>query len=209
MDFRAHTRESVCVALLPVQWREYAQEKKLSIGTLYVARHEDTTAVQVYRQARVAHWTLCYHSLAEIVVLLADRDHLLNPATQAPWGKTTVARDVQALKQRWREAAAADTEALKADQLAALRAVRRDAWSETKPDYGAVLKSLKQEAELLGTDAATKRAVTSPDGITDHLALLLAQAQNDVAAQDALFLALVNAAAGMPRPADPNRDPLP
>jgi len=105
------------------------------------------------RRRAVAAMRLRHLTQREIVVALVKKD-VLNPSSGEPYSLGTVNADIKALRSQWREKAADDTGEWVADSLAELEEVRRQAWS--KGELAIVLKSLKQEAELLGLDAPAR-----------------------------------------------------
>ena len=110
------------------------------------------------RRSLVARLTLHKLTQREIVDKLYHNG-IRNPVTGNPYTVATVNRDLQRLRQDWRQRAAEDIDARLAEHLVELEEVRRAAW--VKEDLHAVLKALKQEAEILGLDAPVKTDVTT------------------------------------------------
>lgn len=101
------------------------------------------------RRRRVARLRLRGLTQREIVKALPRGDDpLLNPDTGKPYELATVCRDLKAIQAEWRASYVEDIGEHKARHLAELREVRRAAWSAT--ELGRVLKSLAQEAQILG-----------------------------------------------------------
>lgn len=73
----------------------------------------------------------------------------LNPRTDLPYSIATVNTDIKALRQLWRENATRDITSHQSRILASLREAEKAAWE--KSNIGLVLKSLKQQSDLLGT----------------------------------------------------------
>lgn len=71
----------------------------------------------------------------------------------------TVNRDLAILTEEWREAAHASIEEHKIKQFNELEEIKRAAW--TNKDFGAVLKAMKQQADLMGLDAPQMTDITS------------------------------------------------
>jgi DNA-binding transcriptional MerR regulator len=114
-----------------------------------------------HRQRLVAQLRVQGYSIRDITHALEERKEV-NPATGQPWGQATVARDVTLLLADWKRDAARDTASHQAQHLADLRAVRKAAWGAG--EWGAILRALKQESELLGLNAPQKVAPTTPAG---------------------------------------------
>lgn len=72
----------------------------------------------------------------------------------------TVCADLKAIEAEWQVNAQADIAEHKANQLAELRAVAQRAWDDG--DLDKVLRSLKQQAQLIGSDAPEKREHLTP-----------------------------------------------
>lgn len=106
-------------------------------------------AIIDHRRRRVAHHRLRGRTQREIIVALAA-EGTLNPETGGAWGLGTINRDLKALEDEWRAEALADLTGHKALMLAELRETARTAWEGG--DLAIVLRSLKQQAELLGLD---------------------------------------------------------
>lgn len=111
------------------------------------------------RRGQVAHLRARGLSCREIATKLADAG-CNNPTSGAPWTHDTVHRDIQALTVDWQRTTGEDFKAQVAVHLAELREVRKVAW-ETM-ELGIVLKSLKQEAELLRLHAPVEVDVEEP-----------------------------------------------
>lgn len=107
------------------------------------------------RRATVARLRLRGLTQREIVAALAQQGQ--------DFSLGTVNRDLQVIGEQWRQDARADIAELRARQFAELREVRRIAWKAGQLDT--VLKSLAQEAKLLGSDAPTKVDVSWRDNL--------------------------------------------
>lgn len=79
---------------------------------------------------------------------------LSNPATGEPYSLGTINGDIKKLEKEWRKAAAVATEQHKAQQLAEIQEIKRQAWHDK--DIIAVLRSLDLEATITGTKAPAK-----------------------------------------------------
>lgn len=106
------------------------------------------------RREEVARLRLRGYSTREICQGMKE----CNPRNGKPWSLGSIHNDITYLEQQWQAAAASDTLDLKARLLAELREVRRKAWQDS--DLNIILKSLAQEAKLLGLDAPAKIDVT-------------------------------------------------
>lgn len=103
-----------------------------------------------HRRMLVARLTLAGLSTREVGRALAH--DLVNPDTDQPYDHMTISRDVKHLTNAWRLSAAADHAEHQGRILAELREVVRRAASGI-PDLNAWLRSLAQQAKLLGVDA--------------------------------------------------------
>src|SRR5678815_5397373 len=102
------------------------------------------------RRRLVASLILRKRTQREIVYALTTQGHR-NPLTGEPWSLATVNADVQALRRQWRKEARQDTAEHKTRQFAELNEVMKQGWVDN--DLNAVLRAMKQQAELLGLDA--------------------------------------------------------
>lgn len=116
-------------------------------------------AIIDHRRRLVAELLLHKLSRRQIVAALAEQD-LRNPDSGKPYCLQTIQNDVKALRKKWCEQAARDMDEWVAEHLAELVEVRRAAWEDE--DLSIVLRSLKQEAELLGLEAPSKHMIVSP-----------------------------------------------
>ena len=117
------------------------------------------------RRRLVAGMRLRHLTYREIVAKL-DELGIRNPDTGEPYCLRTINCDVNALRKQWKEESLQDTNELVADNRAELVEVRRRAWTEG--ELAIVLRSLKQECDLLGLDAPTKIAPTDPSGTREY-----------------------------------------
>jgi len=113
------------------------------------------------RRRAVAGMRLRHLTQREIVVQLAKND-ILNSDTGEPYSLGTINADLKAIQKQWQAEALQDTDTLIAMTRAELEEVRRKAWANN--ELAIVLKSLKQEAELLGLDAPRRQEITGADG---------------------------------------------
>ena len=117
------------------------------------------------RRRAVAGMRLRHLTQREIVTQLPKMD-ILNPDTGEPYSLGIVNSDLKALHKQWQEDAAQDTSVLVAMTRAELEEVRRKAWANN--ELAIVLRSLRQECDLLGLDAPTKVAPTDPTGTKEY-----------------------------------------
>ena len=110
-------------------------------------------AIMDERRTLVARARLHGLTVREIVAGLA-KEGRVNEATGRPWSHGTIIYDLKAIHRQWREQAQKDIGEHIARQIAERTEVRREAWKDR--DFTSVLKSLQQEAHLLGTDAPEK-----------------------------------------------------
>jgi hypothetical protein len=107
------------------------------------------TEIIDHRRRLVAAYRLRGYTQREIVRMLAEEEEI-NPKTGKSWSLGIVNADIRFLREQWKAQAAQDTETHKSKMLAELREVVRVAWESD--DLGVILRSLKQQAELLGLD---------------------------------------------------------
>jgi hypothetical protein len=108
-------------------------------------------AIIDHRRRQVANLRLRGATQREIVEALEEQENI-NPSTGKAWSLGIINSDIKALDKEWKEAALRDVSEHKAQVLAELREVRRVAWGKDKEDLSIILRSLKQESELLGLD---------------------------------------------------------
>ena len=77
-----------------------------------------------------------------------------NPGTGNPWSLGTIHNDIKHIHEQWRREATRDVAEYVRRQLAELQEVRREAYRQGRLDW--VLKSLMQEAQLLGLNEPEK-----------------------------------------------------
>lgn len=107
-------------------------------------------AVIAHRRELVARARLRGASIREIAAALVAIG-FVNPVTYEPWSHQTICNDLQALEAEWQANAKQAIEEHKANQLAELREVRRQAWHDK--DMASVLRAINMEMTLLGTEA--------------------------------------------------------
>lgn len=86
----------------------------------------------------------------------------VNPKTGKPWSLGTINGDLAALSEQWQKEATAEIAELKAQQLAEIRAARRQAWVDK--DIAQIRQLIKLEMDLLGTEAPKRNELTGADG---------------------------------------------
>ena len=122
-----------------------------------MARNKSQQAIIDRRRTLVARARLHGATQREIVAALRKQGEL-NRDTGNPWALVTVNRDLKAIQKAWQADAQRDIAEYTSEQIAELREVRRKAWSLVKLDT--VLRSLAQEAKLLGLDAPDKLSLS-------------------------------------------------
>lgn len=108
----------------------------------------------------------------QIHQLLASDPHkggLRNPETNEPYSLATINKDVKWLRAQIKKRARQDTDAWVAAELDKLDAIEEAAWNEK--DFATILKAMKRRADLLGLDAPSKIAPTTPDGNDEYTGL--------------------------------------
>lgn len=110
------------------------------------------SAIRDERRRRVARLRLRGLTQREIMAGLAEQG-ILNPDTGAAYELGTINRDLKAIEAEWKSEAVGDIAQHKGNHLAELKETRRVAWADKKgPKLFYVLKSLEQEARVLGLD---------------------------------------------------------
>lgn len=109
------------------------------------------------RRRRVAAFRIRGLSQREIVRAL-EASGVVNPNTGKAYALMTINTDLQAVREEWREDAQQDTAVHIASVHAQINEVRRRAWAAQ--DLDTVLKTLKQERDLLGLDQPLKQQLT-------------------------------------------------
>ena len=100
------------------------------------------------RRRRVARLRLRGLSQREIKKALND-----------DWSLGIINRDLAAIRSKWQSEAIADINEHIADQIAQLAEVRRVAWQND--DLGTVIKTIEADAKILGTNAPSRKEVSS------------------------------------------------
>ena len=127
-----------------------------------MALNNSAEGIRALRRRLVAQLLLRGYTQREIRDALARpvrAGGLRNPQTGKPYSLGTINADVQHLRERWREEAAADIAEHKARHVAELGEVKRTAWKQK--DLRTVLKALDQEAKVLALNAPLDVDLTS------------------------------------------------
>jgi hypothetical protein len=138
-------------------WDVPDQEEPPAAGSLSAAQ----LRVRELRRYKVAYWLARGYSRREIQLALAApvaEGGVRNPATGKPYCLYVVQKDCEYLEQQWFDAAKREVADHRARQLAELREIRKSIWdgaaqANLEPDYVNLLRALKQEAELVGSQA--------------------------------------------------------
>ena len=109
--------------------------------------------IMALRREHVAQYRLRQMSMREIVAALAEIG-IVNPKSGKPYTHVTIKSDLDVLNAQWRDNAAMDTAEHKANQLAEIAAIKREAWRTKDPALA--LRALETEMKLTGTLAAIK-----------------------------------------------------
>lgn len=120
-------------------------------------RRRVSAAAAAHRLALVATHAAKGLTTREIVAKLEAAGET-NPRTNRAWGLNSIVRDVERLEREWRARAKAQSDEHRACILAGLREVERAAWDAM--DLNVVLRSLKQQCELLGLDEPQRVDIT-------------------------------------------------
>ena len=94
---------------------------------------------------------------SQILEALEKDERFFNPRTGKPWSMQVVKDDVKLLRNRWQKEALLNYDIHVSRILAQIREVRRKAWTEE--NLALVLRTLKQEIDLFGLEAATKQQI--------------------------------------------------
>ena len=94
---------------------------------------------------------------------------IVNHDTGQPFSRGVVANDIKFLEKQWQDKAARHIDELKANQLAEIRAGRRKAWSDN--NLPMVSKFMKQEMDLVGSEAAKRQELKTEGDITFAVAV--------------------------------------
>lgn len=124
-----------------------------------MARNKAPDAIAARRREIVGQLLCRKLTRREIVEQLAVMGEQ-NPTTSAPWTLTTIQEDAKALERQWKASARRKVAQWKAQQLAEIEEVRREAWARGKLDI--ILDSIQLEAKLTGTQTPTE--ITGKEG---------------------------------------------
>lgn len=113
------------------------------------------------RRELVARARLRGASTREIAFALEELE-FVNPVTQEPWSPATIHLDIKALESEWQENAKRAIEEHKANQLAELKEVRRQAWHNN--DIASVLSAIRLEMALMGSEPPKVTQVVGKNG---------------------------------------------
>lgn len=113
------------------------------------------------RRELVAHARLRGASERAIAAALEELG-FLNPITYEPWSPATIHSDIKALEAQWQENAKLAIEEHKANQMAELKEVRRQAWHNN--DLSSVLSALRLEMALMGSESPKVTQVVGKNG---------------------------------------------
>jgi len=123
--------------------------------------HPAPDALLEHRRLLVAERQLFGWSARRIALHLAHAAER-NPVSGLPWSEATIKKDMAALKAEWKARREHAVDQHIALHLAKLERVQEETWKERQ--WSAYLTALEQHAKLLGLNAPTKLAPTTPDG---------------------------------------------
>lgn len=109
------------------------------------------------RRQRVSELLVRGYTRSQILEELDKDEKFFNPRTGKSWDISVVKRDVDILRKRWQEEALLNYDIHVSRIMAQIREVRRKAWAEE--NLSIVLRTLKQEIDLFGLEAATKQQI--------------------------------------------------
>jgi len=136
-------------------------------------------AIEARRLELVASFRLRKLTQREIQEKVAEV--LMNPATDEPYSLGTINADIKKLEKEWRRSAAAKVEEHKAQQLAEIQEVKRQAWSDK--DLNTILRAIGLEVDITGTKAPVQNEITGKEGgplsVSHELTVLLKKAYGD------------------------------
>lgn len=102
--------------------------------------------------------------------LVPNPHYLINPNTGEPFDKSTISRDVKALREQWQDEALGDVDAIYSEQLFKIREAFRVAWSQN--DIGEVRQLLALEIKLTGTARPDRKELRWDDNQFERLPLV-------------------------------------
>lgn len=100
------------------------------------------------RREMVSQLRLRMLSMREICVAL-ERSGIISPITGRAYDVATIKRDIDALKEEWRESRNVNTDIHVDRQFAEMQEIKRAGWAAKDPELA--LKALDKEMKLLGT----------------------------------------------------------
>ena len=107
------------------------------------------------RREIVAYWRLRRKSIRQIADILTKEGEF-------PAGRTTIMRDLEAIRAEWKANHQRDIAEHQSSQLARLEEVQREAWKEE--NYSLVLQAHDRITRLLGSDAPKRTELTGLNG---------------------------------------------
>ena len=145
------------------------------LNTMGLNKNRGSTALMIdIRRQRIAailvrRPRITQRQIYELLAGPVDRGGLRNPATGEPYSLGTINLDIEALRAEMRQRLTQDASTWIAHELDKLDAIEEAAWNEK--DFATLLKAMKRRADLLGLDAPTKIAPTTPDGNDEYTGL--------------------------------------
>lgn len=124
--------------------------------------HRSREALLEDRMARVASYKVQGLSIRQTIVQLT-KDKCLNPDTQKPWSTRAIHDDVVKLTARWQASALRDISQAKADELAKLDELEREAWAAWKRGIGRKQSRTTKTGGKEGDTVSVKTEVLNGD----------------------------------------------
>jgi len=130
-----------------------------------MTRHNDLRSREALledRMARVASYKVQGLSIRQTIVQLT-KDKCLNPDTKKPWSTRAIHDDVVKLTARWQASALRDISQAKADELAKLDELEREAWAAWRRGIGRKQSRTTKTGGKEGDTVSVKTEVLNGD----------------------------------------------
>jgi len=128
-----------------------------------MARNNGIHTNILFRREVIAKLYLQGYTVRKIPELLAiHKPPILSRQTGGNLSKSIIAKDLEVLREQWREKSTEFIGEQVAEELATLRLTQHEAWK--RGDLDNVLKAHDRIAKLLGTNAPARRELSGPGG---------------------------------------------
>ena len=132
-------------------------------------RNKSWQAVKDNRKMMIASLRLRGLTQSEISIEM-EKQGCVNPKTGKAWSLAQICNDLKELKKEWMQEAQADIAEHRARQLKEYQEIKKKGWEGQ--DLALLLRVLKQESVLLGSEAPANFEITMKkeiEGIVDYL----------------------------------------